>query len=128
MLMATPWEQFGVDPKAIRGGLAQSGLYDLEPIRKGFLQEILGLDDDDVAYNSPVRLAPTVDAPLHISVGGDEGAEYIRQSKHMQAAWEGRRGEVRTEIMEGENHFQIVKQLGDPSSRLCQELRRQVER
>jgi arylformamidase len=128
MLMATPWEDWGVDPRAIRGGLALSGLYDLEPIRACFLQKILGLNDHDVRHNSPVRLVPTVDAPLHISVGGDEGAEYLRQSKVMQAHWEGRRGEVRTEIMEGENHFQIVQQLGDPSSQLCQELLRQVER
>jgi arylformamidase len=129
MLLATAWrERWGVPPEAIRGGMALSGLFDLEPIRDCYLDDTLHLSDDDVLRHSPLRLPPAVRAPLHLSVGGHEGAEFIRQTRVMHAQWESRGVEVETAVLPGHNHYSLVESLGDSSSELCEALRRQVER
>ena len=42
----------------VRGGIAISGIYDLEPIRLNYLNEKLGLDMAEAERNSPVRHLP----------------------------------------------------------------------
>jgi arylformamidase len=127
MLMATDWEPWGVGPDAVRGGLALSGLFDLEPIRQSYLDETLRLGIEDVFDNSPLRLGPTVRAPLHLSVGGDEGAEFIRQARAMQVQWESRSAPIETAVLAGHNHYSLVESLADPRSELCQVLRRHMD-
>jgi arylformamidase len=128
MLMATDWAgRFGMPAEAIRGTLALSGLYDLEPIRDCYLNDTLDLTQEDLLQESPVRLPPLVPAPLHLSVGGVEGAEFIRQTRVMQAQWESRGAAVETAILQGHNHYSLVESLGESSSELCQVLQRQAE-
>jgi arylformamidase len=127
MLHATDWSRWGVAPAAIRGGLALSGLFDLEPIRDTYLQETLGLTDEDVFRNSPARLGPRVPAPLHLSVGGDEGPEFIRQARAMHVQWESRSASVETAVIDGLNHYSLVESLADPAGELCRVLRRYID-
>ncbi|HEX6442242.1 MAG TPA: alpha/beta hydrolase, partial [Stellaceae bacterium] len=42
----------------VRGGLAISGIYDLEPIRLNYLNEKLGLDEAEAERNSPLLHLP----------------------------------------------------------------------
>lgn len=126
MLLATEWAEWAMPASAIRGGLALSGLFDLEPIRDTYLDDTLRLTDGDVFRNSPIRLGPTVDAPLHVSVGADEGAEFIRQARAMHVAWESRGVAIETAVLDGLNHYSLVESLADPAGELCQVLRRQM--
>jgi arylformamidase len=125
-LMATDWEPRGVPPEAIRGGMSQSGLFELEPIRDCYLNDTLALSDADLAEHSPVRHPPLVHAPLHLSVGGDEGAEFIRQTRVMEAQWASRGMPVQTVVLPGHHHYSIVESLGDPAGELADVLRQQV--
>jgi arylformamidase len=127
-LMATDWgEDWAVPPGAIRGGLALSGLFDLEPIRHSYLNQTLQLSVDEVLDHSPVRLPPLVDAPLHLSVGSDEGAEFIRQAMVMQAQWRSREARVDVDVLPQHNHYSLVASLGESSSELCQILHSWLE-
>jgi arylformamidase len=126
MLMATEWERWGVPGAAIRGGLSLSGLFELEPIRDCYLNETLALSEADLAQHSPVRLPPLVHAPLHLSVGADEGAEFVRQTRVMEAQWASRGVPVEAAVLPGHHHYSIVESLGDPAGDLCQVLRHQV--
>ena len=96
-------------------GYAMSGLHDLEPIRLSYLQETLGLDDDDVARFSPILAAPPAGGHWLAIVGGEEGPEYLRQSSELAACWqtEGPRS-VAFEVAKGHNHFSLVHTLADP--------------
>ena len=71
MMLATDWVAF--DPSLtgcpFRGACALSGLYDLEPIRLSFLNDVLGLRETDVGPNSPLYLDPMGDVPMILSVG-----------------------------------------------------------
>ncbi|MDA1099578.1 MAG: alpha/beta hydrolase [Proteobacteria bacterium] len=123
MMMATDWPAFDDHlPKLpldlVKGGCGISGLYDLEPIRLCFLNDDLKLGTAETDRNSPVRLAPAGLSPLLLTVGGDEGPEYLRQSETLAAAWRQYGVEVAVAVLPGQNHFTIVDQLNDPEADL----------
>src|SRR5215472_4656739 len=61
-----------MDLGAVKGGLAISGLYDLEPIRLNYLNVKLRLDADESRRNSPILHLPAKAPPLIITYGGAE--------------------------------------------------------
>jgi len=128
MMMATDWPAFGDGLPAglIKGGAALSGIYDLSPIAKSFMQETLGLTPGQVTRYSPLFLAPAVDAPLIIGVGGDESEEFLRHGAALAAAW--REKGVDCSLMElaGINHFTILGEYADPASDLTRAVRKQM--
>lgn len=127
MLMATDWPAFaGLPTDLVKAGCGLSGLYDLEPIRLSYLNEVLRLTPDAARRNSPVHLSPPQAGHLVLAVGSDEGPEYHRQSEDQAAAW--RRRGLAVDILDlpGENHFSIVTHLEDPSSALARTIHRQM--
>src|SRR5262249_19476332 len=51
----------------VRGGIAISGIYDLEPIRLNYLNEKLALDTAEAERNSPVRYLPAMAGELAVA-------------------------------------------------------------
>src|SRR5690606_36141629 len=99
---------------AVRGALAISGIYDLEPIRLSWLNEELRLDAAEVERISPIRHLPEQSAPLLLSVGADELPELRRQSAEYWCAWAMRGLPGMMASMAGENHFSIVEDFARP--------------
>ncbi|MDP6830333.1 MAG: alpha/beta hydrolase [Alphaproteobacteria bacterium] len=131
MMMATDWPAFdALSPELpldlIKGGCGISGLYDLEPIRLCFLNDDLQLRPDEAGRNSPVHLMPRGTAPLIVTLGGDEGAEYLRQSEDLALAWRDSNVDVKTAVLPGQDHFSIVAQLNDPQAELSRMILRQM--
>ena len=120
MLLACDWAQ--VDPALpadlVKGALAISGLYDLEPLRHAaFLAPDLRLDEASARKLSPAFFAAPPAGRLHALVGADESEEFIRQNTLIRNAW----GPVRVPVCEtvpGANHFTILTELSDPQARL----------
>jgi arylformamidase len=71
----------------VRGGIAISGIYDLEPIRLNYLNEKLGLDTAEAERNSPVRHLPATAGELVVAYGTRELPELCRQSIEYARAW-----------------------------------------
>ena len=102
-----------LDPR-VAGGLAISGIYDLEPIRLNYLNEKLGLDAAEEARNSPIRHLPAQAAPLVVTVGLGELPELVRQSEEFAAAWK-RHGLRGTYLpVAKHDHFSILEELARP--------------
>jgi acetyl esterase/lipase len=99
----------------VRGGIAISGIYDLEPIRLCFLDDRLQLTDDDVERLSPLRRVPGVSPPLAVVYGTAELPELQRQSRDYAAAREAAGLPVRLAPLSGRNHFTILEELAHPS-------------
>ncbi len=118
MMLATDWQAYGRDlPRDIaKGATAISGIFDLEPMRHCFLAPTLQFSPDQVARNSPVLLRPSCPAPLLVAVGGEEGDEYLRQSRDLTQAWRATPCRPEMVVAPDENHFSIRDQLGDPGS------------
>jgi len=110
------------DPR-VAGGIAISGLFDLEPIRLSYLNDKLRLDAAEAERNSPIHHLPARSAPLIVTVGLDELPELIRQSEEFAAAWAKRGLPGRDLPLEGHDHFSIVDELATPDGRLVAALK-----
>jgi acetyl esterase/lipase len=113
-----------MDDPRVAGGLAISGLYDLEPIRLCYLNDKLGLDEAEAERNSPIRHLPARAGALVVTVGLDELPELIRQSEEYWKAWHGRGLPGQYLPLEGHDHFSILEELARPDGRLLGALRR----
>jgi arylformamidase len=111
-----------IGERAIRGGLAISGIYDLEPIRRNYLNEKLGLDAEEARRNSPALQLPECAGPLVVAVGADELPELRRQSREHAARWRlhGLVGAYRE--LPGCHHYAALEQLAHPDGALAREL------
>ncbi len=99
----------------VAGGVAISGLYDLEPIRLNYLNDKLGLDAAEADRNSPLRHLPTSASPLVVTVGLGELPELVRQSEEFAEAW--RRRGLRGSYLPvaRHDHFSILEELARPT-------------
>lgn len=110
----------------IKGVCGISGLYDLEPIRLCYLNEVLKLTRIEAARNSPVQMKPGGSGKFLLTLGGEEGPEYRRQSEDLAAAWRGHGVDVEVAVLEKQNHFTIVEQLSDPDAELSRLILQQM--
>jgi arylformamidase len=106
----------------VAGGLAISGLFDLEPIRLCYLNEKLGLDTEEARRNSPLHNLPARAAKLIIAYGAGELPELKRQSREFGAAWSARGlpGEM-IEVTDC-HHYAVLEQLAQPDGTLAKAL------
>src|SRR5881409_1765600 len=110
MLMSTDWGSEGLPADVIKAGCGISGLYDLEPIRLCYLNDVLSLTPEAARRNGPVHCPPPRSGPLLLTVGGLEGPEYHRQTEELAAVWRSRRLPCQTLDMPGLHHFSILSE------------------
>jgi arylformamidase len=113
---------------AVRGALAISGIYDLEPIRLNYLNEKLGLDREEAERNSPLLHIPSQAAELVITYGTAELPELCRQSIDYARAWLGRGLPGQLLPVDGANHFTILESLARPDGALTRSLLKMLGR
>lgn len=113
----------GQGAPVLAGGLSFSGLHDLEPIARCYLNDTLAMDDAEARRNSPIHLTPPSSGRWHLVLGGREGPEYLRQSADLAACW-GSTDERRMtmEVVADAHHFSLVDPLADPDSSLVRRL------
>ncbi len=107
---------------AVRGGLAISGLYDLEPIRLNYLNEKLGLDPEEAERNSPLLHLPPMAGELVVAYGTNELPELCRHSIEYAHAWTERGLAGHLLPVDGADHFTILDALADPQGALTRAL------
>jgi arylformamidase len=123
-LMATDWRS--LDPALpkdlVKAAYTISGLFDLGPLVKTSVNDALGLDEATARRASPLFWPPPSHGNLDAVVGGDESAEYHRQSRMIVGAW-GQAG-IETSFAEvpGANHFTAIAPLADPASPMTRRL------
>jgi arylformamidase len=117
--MAALWNVYAQDLPAdlVKGALAISGVYDLEPLLHApFLNVDLKLDRDRAARLSPLHYPARPGARLITAVGGAETIEFARQNALIGQQWRSNR--VRDVPMPGCNHYEVIDALPDPASPL----------
>jgi len=112
----------------VRGGVAISGIYDLEPIRHSYLNDKLALDAAMSRRNSPMMQEGGPMKPLALVVGSAE-LPLLRQQTADFAAYRVRHGlPVAYEEIPGADHFTIMDELISPQGRITTLIRQVVER
>ncbi|MEO0975906.1 MAG: alpha/beta hydrolase [Pseudomonadota bacterium] len=108
---------------ALRAGLSDrlagvvgiSGVYDLAPVAKSFLQDEIGLTNEEIRSHS--LIGASVGVPLLCVVGGDETDEFKRQSLAMAESAEA--GHL---VVRGAHHLSILSDLNSQKSPLIDAL------
>ena len=119
-LMSTQWGGLRPDLPGdlVKGAVAISGIYDLEPIRFLAMNDTLGIDAVAVRDCSPLRAVPRTGGPMVLAVGTGEGEEFNRQQADYAAAWRAAGLSCRTMVLEGENHFSIMDRFARQGTEL----------
>lgn len=118
MLLACNWRDIErrMPAQPLRGALALSGIYELEPLRHApFLAPDLKLTEASALQLSPAWM-PAPPGPLLALVGGEESAEFQRQNALIRERW----GEAAVPVCEtvpGRHHMNVLHELADPASR-----------
>ena len=107
--------------------VAISGVFDLRPLIPTSLNTALDLDDREAAALSPIHWPiPNGSTPggtvLDCLVGGDESAEFLRQSRMMADHWGANGVETRYEALAGLNHFTVLDPLFDKDSAMIRRI------
>lgn len=117
-MLATDWR---AQDRALPEGLvtaayAISGLFDLRPLVPTSINTALKLHDTSAKTVSPLFWTPPARGTLDAVVGGNESAEYFRQSRTIVEAW-GKAG-IATQFgaVPDANHFTVIAPLADPNS------------
>jgi len=118
MMLACDWRAVAPDLPAdlVKGALAVSGVFDLEPLRHApFLAPDIGLDAARASKLSPAWM-PAPRGRLVAVVGGDESEEFLRQNALIADAWGADVVPV-CEQVPGRHHMDVLHDLADPGSR-----------
>jgi arylformamidase len=125
MLMATDWKAF--DPhlpnNILKGVCTVSGLFNLEPIQRAYLNAVLKIDEETAKWNSPARLEPLSACPLIVAVGEAESAEFKDQSQELYRSWKDKGADIQLLLLPGQNHYSIAEAVVDSQSLLHEALR-----
>lgn len=92
-----------------------SGLYDLRPLLKTSIAGSLALTMQEAFENSPILLEPA-DVPAAIFVGEAETPAFKAQSAALQAQREAHGFSDCYQVLEEQNHFSIIAEVGKVDS------------
>ena len=124
-LLATDWP--ALDPSLpkhlVIAAYAISGLFDLVPLVETSINTALRLDQASARAASPLFWEPPAGRSLDAVVGGNESAEYFRQSRTIVDIW-GKAGvATRFGTVLDANHFTAIAPLADPDSAMVARLK-----
>ncbi|MEM7393626.1 MAG: alpha/beta hydrolase [Verrucomicrobiota bacterium] len=108
--------------QAIKGVALLSGLYDLTSMKQSYLNQSLGLTDDDVANLSPIFGDVSQFPHALVAVGEHETAEFIEQSKNYSRKLKDARRSHEYLLLKGKNHYTVSRLLSKGSNRLTQRI------
>lgn len=121
MLLASHWqEEFDIPSDLIKGAVALSGLFDIEPLCDIGPNEWLRLESNQAQALSPIHLVPDIAPPLILAVGGLETEGFKRQTKAYEAAWKAKGHSVLTVAAPDRNHFNLLSELSRSEQPLTQ--------
>ena len=115
--LATDWTAYGLPRDPLTAAVPISGVFRLAPLIATTMNDAIRLDEagaDALTLGEEPALSRS---RFTLAVGADESAEFHRQSDRLAADWSGL-GPTTLDIV-GRNHFDVIDDLADPSSRLC---------
>jgi arylformamidase len=124
-LLATDWPAFdaSLPPDLVTAAYSISGLFDLGPMLKTYVNNAMRLDEATARDASPLFWTAPRHGSLDALVGSDESAEYFRQSRSIVDVW-GKAGlPTRFGAIPDTNHFTAIAPMADPDSPMVARLR-----
>lgn len=123
MMLQTNWSDYipYYQGNIIKGLCAVSGIYDLQPLLKTYVNDALKMDICAAKTNSPILQALPKPVPVIIAFGDIETDEFKRQSQMMRDKLQDKGFEVQFNKIDGRNHFDVILDLSEKSTWLSQQ-------
>jgi arylformamidase len=124
-MLATDWPAYDATlPKdLVTAAYAISGLFDLGPLVGTSINKAMRLDEATARAVSPLFWKPPARGSIDAVVGGNESAEYFRQSHSIVDGWGATGLATRFGVVPDANHFTAIAPLADPQSPMVQRLK-----
>lgn len=133
MMLQTQWQDYIAlsqqnfsNDMVIKGVCAVSGVYDIAPIQKTSVNKPLQLTKKEIQDFSPQYNKMIEQCPVIIAYGDNETSEFKRQSNELTDKLKNLSIEVIQGEIFGRNHFDVILDLAQPSSWLCQQVFKQM--
>jgi len=126
MMLLTDWASYGLPEDVIKGVCAASGIYDLEPIRLSYVNDLLSMDATEALANSPIRHSLRNQCPIILAHGDNETSEFKRQTREYQLFLQQAGVSAICQEIPERNHFNVIFDLGDADTWLGQQVLRQM--
>jgi arylformamidase len=129
-LLATDWPAFDASLPAdlVTAAYTISGLFDLGPLVDTSINKALRLDQGGARAASPLFWKGPVRGSLDAVVGGNESAEYFRQSRMIVERWGAAGIATRFGTVPDANHFTAIAPLADPDAPMVRRLKQLAAR
>ncbi|MFG2090709.1 MULTISPECIES: alpha/beta hydrolase [unclassified Spirillospora] len=115
MTMVGGWQEpLGLPGDVVKAAMPISGLFDIRPITRVYVNEAVRLDLERAAALSPALLPAAYRCPAVFVVAENDGEGFLEQSRLFQPAW----GAGELMVVPGRDHFDVVLDLADPGSRV----------
>jgi arylformamidase len=115
-MFATDWAAHGLPDQLVPAAISISGLFDLSPLVHTSMNADLRLDETSARAVSPLGWPAPSRGRFDAMVGGEESAEFLRQSRTIVEAWQAVGGGAHYQEVAGTNHFTVIDALADPMS------------
>ncbi|MFC4913614.1 alpha/beta hydrolase [Actinomadura gamaensis] len=119
MTMVEGWqEELGLPADVVKAAMPFSGLFDLRPILRVYVNENARLDLESATRLSPAFLPAGRRCPAVFAVGSEDGSGFLDQSRRFQPYW----GNGPLLVADGRDHFDVVLDLEDPDTEVSRAL------
>ena len=118
MTMVDGWqEEFGLPGDVVKAAMPFSGLFDLRPITRVYVNEHVRLDVPRAAALSPGLLPAGRRCPAVVAVAEHDGSGFLEQSRRFARQWG-----VEPFVVPDRDHFDVVLDLADAETAVSRAL------
>ena len=100
-----------LDEPSLRGGVSISGIYELEPLLKSYVNDKLHMDQAMAQRNSPILRLPKSSKPLDLFAGSAELPEMRRQTADYASARRAAGLPMQYAEIPGANHYTVLNSM-----------------
>ena len=126
MVILTDWKKYNLPTDIIKGGTLLSGIFDIRPIVKTYINEPLKLDLKDAENLSPLFKLKSNETQLIVSWGANETNEFKRQSIEFEKKWKELGNRSTLLEVQHANHFDILFYMLDSDCPLRELIMKQI--
>lgn len=126
MMLVTDWSGRGLPTDLVKGVCAISGVFDLEPVRLSYVNDVVGMSANEAKQNSPILHRIMNRCPVIFTYGDIETGEFKRQTDEYEANLQDAGIPVTAGEIADRNHFDVILDLADKDTWLSRQVLSQM--
>jgi arylformamidase len=126
VLLTTDWTRFGAPADVLKSGTCVSGMYELRPVLLSARSAYVKLTPEEEDEFSAIRHLDRLRCPITVAYGSKESPEFQRQGRSFAAALRARGAPATELVLDGLNHFEGIRSMIEPQSRLARQVLSQI--